>query len=907
MLLCGVLLYAANAFPQARYWPELNKETRPWCRWWWMGNAVDEKNVDALLKNYHDAGFGGVEIAPIYGAKGFEPRYLPHLSQRWTDMLRFTVDKAAALGMGVDLTNGTGWPFGGPQVDTMSAATRIYSRHFSLSGGSSLKEKINVPDAKGPVRLQALLAVSKDGRKLQLADRVSNDAILNWQAPAGSWDLYATFSGRTGQKVKRAAPGGEGFTLDHFSSGALDRYLAPYDKAFAAKMPALRAFYNDSYEVYGADWTDSFFEEFNKRRGYDLKEHLNDFLSDGDNDNVARIKSDYRETMAELVRENFTKHWTDWAHGRKALTRNQAHGSPGNLLDLYATVDIPEGETFGSSHFDIPGIRRDSADIRNVDPDPVMLRFASSAAHVSGHRYASNETFTWLSEHFKTSLSQTKPEVENVFLAGINHVFYHGVTYSPADVAWPGWLFYASVNFVPSNSWWTHLPALNQYITRVQSVLQSGKPDNELLVYWNVYDVWSKTKGRDMPLKVHDIDEWLHPSTFYKNVKALEQAGYGADFISDAQLSSSAAKASSIITHPAAAPYKALVIPASERMPLATLQHIVRLIKGGAVVIFEALPKDVPGLGELEERRQKFQALLQEIQQLAAKDQASVSINPDVLNDLSKRHISGEQLIGSGLQFIRRQAADGSRYYYIVNHTARDIDQRLALNALGDKALILDPQTGQAGMASASMDQGRLHVRLQIKSGESMIIKVSKSGEQLPSWPYIGKSLPAVSLKGPWRLSFISGGPTLPKERVLKTLQNWTDLGDEEANNFSGVAAYTTSFNMPSTGVKDYLLQISGLHESARIWINGKEASVLWAVPFSCRIGKFLKPGKNIIKIEVANLMANRIRYMDRAGIQWRNYHEINFVNINYKNFDASSWKVMPSGISGSVTITPFQ
>src|SRR5690606_10175561 len=120
--------------------------------------------------------------------------------------------------------------------------------------------------------------------------------------------------------------------------------------------------------------------------------------------------------------------WTAWAHHRDAITKNQAHGSPGNLIDLYATVDIPEVETFGSSFFPIPGLRRDSADIRNVDPDPIMLKFASSAAAITGKPLVSSETFTWLTEHFKTALSQCKPEVEQAFLAGVNHVFYHGIT-----------------------------------------------------------------------------------------------------------------------------------------------------------------------------------------------------------------------------------------------------------------------------------------------------------------------------------------------------------------------------------------------------------------------------------------------------------------------------------------------
>ncbi|MEQ8533536.1 MAG: glycoside hydrolase, partial [Imperialibacter sp.] len=86
-------------------------------------------------------------------------------------------------------------------------------------------------------------------------------------------------------------------------------------------------------------------------------------------------------------------------------------------------------------------------------------------------------------------------------------------------------------------------------------------------------------------------------------------------------------------------------------------------------------------------------------------------------------------------------------------------------------------------------------------------------------------------------------------------------------------------------------------------WVNGQYAGNSWAVPHELRIGEYLKEGDNTIEIEVANLMANRIRYMDRAGIEWRKYHEINFVNIDYQSFDASGWEVQPSGLLGPVKL----
>ncbi len=156
--------------------------------------------------------------------------------------------------------------------------------------------------------------------------------------------------------------------------------------------------------------------------------------------------------------------------------------------------DIPETESFGSSAFAIKGLRRDSADIRNVDPDPDMMKFASSAAHAMGHNLVSCETFTWLGEHFKTAWSQCKPEAEQVWLAGINHIFFHGTTYTPKDAAWPGWLFYASVEFTTSNCLWPQLKGLNEYIGRCQAILQTGEPDNEVLAYWPVYDALAQSK-----------------------------------------------------------------------------------------------------------------------------------------------------------------------------------------------------------------------------------------------------------------------------------------------------------------------------------------------------------------------------------------------------------------------------
>jgi hypothetical protein len=902
----------------ATIWPKATKEMHPWTRWWWMGNAVDDKNTDRLLTLYSQAGFGGVEVTPIYGAIGYESRYLQFLSPQWMSALNFTIQKAKTLGMGVDMNTGTGWPFGGPQIKADNAASKLIVQTYKLTAGAPFNENFLVNDqkqAKVGAPLQALMAYGDKGEILDLTNKVGSDGKLNWAPASGTWELYAAYSGKTLQQVKRAAPGGEGFVMDHLSKQAVDTYLDRFDEAFGHKSPGIGSYFNDSYEVYGASWSPVLFDEFLRRRGYDLRQHLKELQSNEPIGAVSRIKSDYRETMSQMLLDNFTSTWTNWAHKYGSLTRNQSHGSPGNLLDLYGAVDIPECETFGSSHFDIPGLRRDAADVRNVDPDPMMLKFASSAGHVNGKPYATSETFTWLTEHFKGSLSQCKPELEQVFLAGVNHVYFHGTTYSPEDIKFPGWLFYASTNFVPDNSWWGHLPGLNNYITRCQSVLQAGKPDNELIIYWPIYDVWANPKGLDMQLAIHGIDEWLRPTQFYQTSMQLQKAGYSFDFISDKMIGSAGVVNGEISTVAGAQNRKVLIVPQCKLMPLATLQNVLNLARNGATVIFQKLPEDVPGLTDIENRRAQFATALKGLTFTDAgngvKEMATgngqILLCDDVQKALEYKNLTGEALTATGLKFIRR-AIPGGKYYYLVNHTAKAIDTDIPLNMAAASVVIMDPQSGAYGVAKSVPANGKTSVHVQLQSGEALILKaITAPAAQLAKWKYIEKTGTPITVGGEWALHFTKGGPELPADQKMTSLVSWTETSDAKASSFSGSGEYTTTFTIPATKAADYVLNLGKVCESAHVYINGQDAGIFWSIPFSRRVGKLLKPGANTIKVEVDNLMANHVRWMDQNSMKWRNYHEINFVNINYLAFDASKWSVVPSGLLGPVTLTPVE
>ncbi|SHM57366.1 Glycosyl hydrolases family 2, sugar binding domain [Cyclobacterium lianum] len=897
---------------RAGEWPEVTQTSKPWTRWWWMGNAVDKENLTWLLEEYEDAGLGGLEIAPIYGAKGFEDRFLEHLSPEWMDMLQHTVAKADSLNMGIDLTQGTGWPFGGPMVSPERAAQRMVVQKYSYTAGQGLDRPLVLEDKRAAGLhhgLHTLMAYQGDTVE-NLSDKVIDSLNLDWNA-SGQWELIAIFQAQTGQMVKRAAPGGKGFTLDHYSDEAVNRYLDHFEKAFQQDFPGIRSFYNDSFEVYGSDFTADFFEVFEQKRGYDLRDHLPELFAEEPDDTSARLKSDYRETIHEMLLANFTMPWTEWANSHGKKTKNQAHGSPGNLLDLYAAVDIPEGETFGSSYFPIPGIRRDSADIRNVDPDPIMLKFASSAAHLTGKNLVSTETFTWLGEHFKSAFSQAKPELEQAFLAGVNHMFYHGVTYSPEGVDFPGWLFYASLNLNTHNSLWPHFKGFNAYIQRVQSVLQAGTPDHEIMMYWPVYDVWADPEGLSKMLTVHGIDEWLHPTAFYQQSKMLMDKGFGLDFVSDLMIAGLQIENGQYSAAEGKYHAKVLVIPEAGYMPVSTLENIISLAEKGGTVIFQQVPKDVPGFNDHLSRREAMLSLWQSLAfdskpygEEAQKGAGKVILTNNVFEALEGLGLQREPMVDEGLKFVRRDL-EGEKYYYLVNHSGSPVDKAIPLRH-GSKAVVLmEPEQGKVGKAGMMAGDSESTVRVQLDPGQSLVIHVPDGDpEDIPFWRYRNSSPEIVPVAGPWNLEFADGGPEIPDPVTLEEIKPWTDLDDPAALNFSGQAIYENSFELGQidAGAK-YLLELGQVLESARVWINGKEIGYAFGLPFRLDITGFVREGDNDLRIEVANLMANRVRYLDQNDIVWRNYHEINFVNIDYGPFDASGWDTMPSGIRGPVSI----
>jgi hypothetical protein len=154
-------------------------------------------------------------------------------------------------------------------------------------------------------------------------------------------------------------------------------------------------------------------------------------------------------------------------------------------------------------------------------------------------------------------------------------------------------------------------------------------------------------------------------------------------------------------------------------------------------------------------------------------------------------------------------------------------------------------------------------------------------------------------------VEFIAGGPDLPPCFATRRLASWTTLGGEAAQRFAGTARYTLAFDAPAPA-RVLQLDLGGVAQSARIRLNGRVHGTVFMPPFRLLLDD-VRPRGNRLEIEVTSTAANRIRNLDRRGVPWKTFRDINFVSITYQPFDASNWPLHEAGLLGPVTLRAME
>jgi hypothetical protein len=520
-------------------------------------------------------------------------------------------------------------------------------------------------------------------------------------------------------------------------------------------------------------------------------------------------------------------------------------------------------------------------------------------------------------------------------------------------------LFYAAVEFNPQNPWWRDFAELNAYATRVQSFMQSGQPDNDVLLYFPIYDRFAerpRARGRQvagsgfaMPgqaptggftsqgfssegqtaalLDHFDAIPPYDSSAFRIAADRMLARGYMYDYVSDRQLAATRVENGRVVTSGGAS-YRVVLVPASRFIPVETMEQLVRLARGGATVAFlDGLPDDVAGLSDLARRRTRLTAAKGAFSMVGAErvgaaverqrvGAGTVLVAQDVEALLAASGARREPATDLGVKLVRRRERDGATYF-IVNTSGKSIDGWVPLATTARSAAVYAAmhETSGIGRVRAGAN-GVTEVYLQFPASASRIVRTYERDDvRGAAWPYMERAGVPVTASGRWSLEFLSGGPTLPAKVADAPLGSWTSLPDTTAKNFAGTARYTMELPRPAgpAGTTAWRLDLGVVHESARIMLNGQDLGTFIGPWFRVDVPVDAFRARNVLEIEVTNLMANRIAYLDRRGVPWKKFYNVNFPARLAANrgseglFNASSWPPLPSGLTGPVTLTPLR
>jgi hypothetical protein len=873
-------------------------DSRIMMRWWWFGPSVTKPEIERELRVMKEGGIGGVEVQPVYPLLPDDDKAgiknLPYLSDEFLDALKFAAQKAKELGMRFDLTLGSGWSFGGAKTPINEAAGQLRIERVKIDATTM---RVPLPSMIPAEKLLAIFLGKPRGNTLAASDSVELLEIRDGNVVLPTGDLRSEgaevlffISGKSGMQVKRPAVGAEGYVLNHLDRPSAENYLKNTgDRLFQAfdRSTVPYSVFCDSLEVYNQDWTDDFLTEFQKRRGYDLKRYLPALTMDF-GPKTADIRYDWGRTITELFNDNFMVPMQAWAKKNNTRFRIQGYGLPPAAISSNQWADISDGE---------------GAQWKVVR----AARWASSANHAYGRPVTSSETWTWLhSPVFRATPLDLKAEADIHFLQGINQLIGHGWAYTPPQVEYPGWRFYAAGIYDEKNPWWMVMPDLAAYLQRMSWLMRQGEPQNDIALYLPNADAYSQmTAG-----KVHLID-MERELVGDKIMPAIFEAGYNLDFFDDEMLRTiGRVDGGDLALGPNR--HKIVVLPGIERMPIETARKLDTFVKGGGfLVATRRTPSVVPGVTATTADQAELKEIIARLFGGSNRSVRLVSSDEAIGQALNELQTPDAAISPSGKDFgVVHRKIDGADIYFIANTSNEEKNVTVKVRA-GGTAGVLDPMTGNLAFKPEPTASG---FALKFEPYRSWVLVVSNTWKIEQVRPKtVGTS---VDLSSDWKVTF----PDPSRTVQFTTLRSWAD--DDSTRFFSGVATYQKSFDLPANfaapqnavlldfgegkslpvqtprnGMQTYY--DPPIREAAVVSINGKRAGSLWCPPYQLDVSQLLRPGTNTITIEVGNTALN---YM--AG---RRLPDYKLLNLRYgERFQAQEMEkiqVLPSGIIGNVKL----
>lgn len=720
-----------------------------------------------------------------------------------------------------------------------------------------------------------------------ISANMAADGTLTWSAPAGTWTVLRLGYTITDAHVSTYSGNWKGLVIDYLSRDAFDRYWCQVvdpllEAAGPLKGTVLKQLETDSWECGGMNWSPDFDAVFKKYRGYDpvpwLPVVAGKIVESRDASNA--FLADLRKTLADCVADNHYAVFAEYAHRHNLQIQPESGGPHAGPLD--AIKNLGKSDII-MAEFWSPSPHRPNPENR------FFVKQAAAVAHIYGKQIVAAESFTTIGLHWNdVPWKHMKPSMDHEFCSGLNRIFFHTFTCSPAGMGIPGQEYFAGTHVNPQVTWWNLSFPLMQYINRCQYMFQQGRFVADVLYYYGDHIPNIARLKEDDPAKV--------------------LPGYDYDITDEVILAKLRVRGGRIIV-PGGLSYHLLAMPDHGVLSLEALEKVNQLLRQGATILCPR-PRRLVSLVGGETARRRFEQLTDQLWgEISGQTGRRTIGSGRLVWGKTARQVLAEDRVQPDFEYT----ADGSDalldyihytvedadLYFVCSQRPQAVQAACRFRLAGKSPQLWDPVTGTTRPARFTQSDGRTEISLQLNPYGSVFVVFTNqsSTAKAPAANYKQYSL-VQTLAGPWQVSFDPcwGGPSLVQ---FDDLIDWTQHPDPAVKFYSGTAVYKMIFTMgkPIQPQREYRLDLGRVEDVgiAKVTLNGQDLGILWTPPFQVEITKALKAGENVLEVKVVNSWRNRL-IGDKDLPQEKRLTKTNIAVCN-------DWKIQESGLLGPVQI----
>jgi hypothetical protein len=901
-------------------------EFAPFARWWWPGNHVTKEELKRELNLFAVNKFGGVEIQPINlfvpGTNEDLKKVLSWDTPEYYENVKLVMEEARKLGLTIDMTDGSGWPPGAPNLSVEDGFHSLQSTSFKINGGEPISLPLELAKNKTGIVPKFVAAIASkyfdpktdiktipldESSLIDISKYVKNDSLY-WTAPIGNWKIIAIWKIPSGEKGMAATPV-QVYVVDHFDS---TKVLKNYSYLFGERTGLspyfgnpMRSIFNDSYE-FEVDrfFSKDFISYFLQHRKYNITSYLPIVLQKGYNyasykrpkavpeysisSEDWRIKYDYDLTLSELLGEHFFKTSENWMKPKGLLHRTQAYGLNMDMIAQAGLASIPETESM-------------------LGPE-ANLKVMTSGGHLYNRPIISAESVVFVNRAYNTTPQKIKIAVDKLFAAGVNQIVYHGIPYKyNAPTLGPeGWYPFSSpllamVNFSSNlgegNIFWKYQKEVNEYVNRTQYALRAGKPHADVLIYFPFMDVdglpdnpeeiltdgYIKEVEGPLPIKKDkpNLAKIKWAEKVYPFINQLEANGITWDWVNDVSIQEAKLTNNKQINIRGNI-YQVLILANDSILQLKTAQKIQQLASEGMQFIATGdLPTKQPSYLNWKENDLKTAQFIKS----ALRSSSSKYLNNEIEINAWIKSLQQSVKFNGQYHFtrqIQREMTDGSRIQFVWNKSDQWQTITFSLNKKYKSSYWMNATDG------SKMNNNGSLVTYQLPPFGSVILYASTNeiinNQNLPTPSFdFFKSKEVLNLNQ-WNLK------TDSFKIVDTTLFDWKINNQLKYSSSEGV--YTTNFHWDSQNYNaQFYLDLGKVCFTAEVWINGNFAGRNIFSPYVFEISKLLQNGSNQIEVRVTTGQLNGYIGKAKQG------------DAHFKQFNNKEDQLMSGGLIGPVKI----